>query len=155
MRNKRLLLQALVAFAFAVSASCSRYESTPTPEPTPREPIEVDASVGETFQMKVGNTAHIGNGEITLDLIAAPFDRRCPPGASCTFVGRAILTLDARLENQPPETIQVELNQHRLPHVAALPGDAEIEIVRLDPSYVADPASSQSRYTVDFIVRKP
>jgi hypothetical protein len=114
--------------------------------PSCRKPYT--ASLGEPFELHVGQAARLAKSDLDLFFRRVASDSRCPTGAQCIWAGEAVVTLDGRILKAPPDSFDVRLDSERL-----FDG-YRIRLVGLDPHPVAGAAVDSTAYVGRFVVEK-
>lgn len=57
--------------------------------------------LGQTFSLRVSETAHIDKGNLTLTFKGVTDDSRCPRGVNCIVAGQATVVLVAQVSHGP------------------------------------------------------
>jgi hypothetical protein len=76
-----------VAAALALGACSSN-----TQEPVNTNPVVVNGEVGQTFELKAGQTAQVGS--LLVLFRGVPQDSRCPSDVQCVWAGDATLRVE-------------------------------------------------------------
>jgi hypothetical protein len=85
---------AICAVSLAVLAACAA--STGVARCDARETDQVCARLGEPFDLRVGQTAHLADTRLSIRLDAVPDDSRCPRDVQCVWAGNARAVLELR-----------------------------------------------------------
>ena len=103
------------------------------------EPIQV--KTGEPFELRIGQKASLGAGDLVLTFLAIPQDSRCPKGEQCIVAGDgAAVTLDLDTSRESEE---MDISGF------------QISLVALSPYPVSGRPISPQDYLVKLTVRKP
>jgi hypothetical protein len=70
------------------------------------EPVQV--KLGEPFELGIGKTASVEDGDLVLTFLSVPQDSRCPKGEQCITAGKAIVRLEAVPRGGAPVTIDLD-----------------------------------------------
>lgn len=101
----------------AAAAGCAR-----------NAPVEV--SPGAEFELGIGETARVANGDLTITFERVVEDSRCPMDAVCVWAGRATIRLATRSGAADP--VPLELSTREGPDAAAS-GPFTIRLLAIAP----------------------
>jgi hypothetical protein len=120
-------------FAFVVCTACSQ---APPAQPGRAEP-------GQTFSLKVGESARTEGGAWEIGFEGVPADSRCPKGEQCVWAGDA--TVRVWLQKAGGARLTREL--HTAPNAPNAGGPhIALRLVRLDPPALAGKSIAQRDY---------
>ncbi|MEN8376390.1 MAG: hypothetical protein ABFS34_13165 [Gemmatimonadota bacterium] len=147
---------AAVAVTFGALAACAG--AVPTgpeggAEPTADVRFDVEAEVGDTVRLGIGEAARFGEAGLVVRFDRLVADSRCPvePGnGACVWEGDAEVALDLALGDGETE---LRLHTRLDPRVARLDG-YEIALVGVLPVPTFEPSPDPAPPTVDVTVRR-
>jgi hypothetical protein len=136
-------LSALLVVSGVGLAACSN-ESEQVLDPDP-ESAAVVAGMGQTFELRPGQTARVGDAGLVVGFRGVTADSRCPIDAICVWAGDAALRIpvSARRAAWTPLDLHTNIEPR-----SARYGDYTITVVSLLPSPRADQKIPNERYTV-------
>ncbi len=111
---------------------------------------QVCARLGEEFDVRVGETAHIAGTRFSLRVDSVPEDSRCPRDAVCVWAGNARVVLALR---DGESTDRAEVNSTLEPHAATRWG-YHVQLVRVQPEALAGQAIAQREYRIRLLVNR-
>ncbi len=114
---------------------------------------EKSAALGEPFWLAAGATAVIeGTGwDLTFDRVVS--DDRCPVGSNClTWLVGVRVSLTARLDGRPPETVQVSTITGPTSFAA---GHLQAQLLGVEPERYPDQEIPADQYRIQLVVSRP
>lgn len=75
----------ILVFSVLILLGCQLVSATLTEQKNPK--------IGESFEMKVGESVTIRDEQLSLQFDSVPEDSRCPPGRVCIWAGNAVVVL--------------------------------------------------------------
>ena len=110
----------------------------------PDTETSITASLGQAFDIKVGQEATISSQQLSLKFLSVSEDSRCPQGTNCIWEGNAKVNIQLTSQSQISDT--VELNT-----AMSLPSEAtflnyNISLLDLQPYPLAGSTIQQSEY---------
>jgi hypothetical protein len=108
--------------------------ATPAASAAPAAPARA-GSVGQPFELALGEERPIAGAGLTLRLEAVTEDSRCPADAQCIWAGRAVVAIEARAGAGAPETLTLGLPGGITPDAPELrpAGAHTVRLLSLDP----------------------
>jgi hypothetical protein len=131
--------------AVVIAAACSTAESEPIEPNANQNAADVQAAVGQTFTLKVGQQARITGSDLTVLFRAVPSDSRCPVDVQCVWQGNARVQIAAAGR-------ELGLNTGEEPRSAQVDGYT-IELTKLDPAPHSETQIPTSGYVATFVVK--
>jgi hypothetical protein len=111
---------------------------------------QVCARLGESFNVRVGQTAYIADTRLSIRVEGVPEDSRCPRDVQCVWAGNARVALDLRDgENTDTASVSSTLEPH-----AATRWDYRIELVSVQPQTTARQPIPQGAYRIQLLVNR-
>ena len=110
----------------------------------------VCARLGEPFDVRVGQTAYIGDTRLSIRVEAVPEDSRCPRDVQCVWAGNARVALELR-DGENTDTASVNST---LEAQSVTRWDYRIELVDVKPPTTAGQRIPQSEYRVRLLVNR-
>ena len=111
------------------------------------------ASLGEPFELRVGESARLETEGVGVELVAVASDSRCPDGVQCVWEGDAVARVALRIGSEAPETR--ELHTAAREQGAASHRGYTVRLVRLDPPPVAGRILRQEDYRACLVITRP
>jgi len=110
----------------------------------PDTETSITASLGQAFDIKVGQEASISSQQLSLKFLSVSEDSRCPQGTNCIWEGNGKVNIQLTSRSETSET--VELNT-----AMSLPSEAtyliyNISLLDLQPYPLAGNTIQQSEY---------
>ena len=110
----------------------------------PDTETSITVSLGQVFDIKVGQEASISSQQLTLKFLSVSEDSRCPQGTNCIWEGNGKVKIQLASQSQTSDT--VELNT-----AMSLPSEAtylsyNISLLDLQPYPLAGSTIQQSEY---------
>ena len=110
----------------------------------PDKETSITTSLGEAFEIKVGQEATITSQQLSLKFLSVSEDSRCPQGTNCIWEGNGKINIELTSQDQTSDT--VELNT-----AMSLPSEAtylsyNISLLDLQPYPLAGSTIQQSEY---------
>lgn len=149
--------------------ACATFQPTPSPTPmgvetpiptptlpptsAPLEPSDgLPIVLDEPFQLRVGERAILGNGELTVELQTILRDWRCPSQVECAEAGAVDLAIYLWLPGVEPTRFELSTNPP-MENFSAVFDIYEVHLLAVDP-YPESPdvPIPQEDYVVTFIV---
>ena len=126
----------------AALAACSSSEDDLSLEP---EAANVSADTGQTFELKAGQTARVGNAGLVIGFRGVASDSRCPVDVTCVWQGDAELRMQASMARRAWTPLTL--------HTGVEPRSAQfqnytITVVSLTPEPREGQRIPSDRYTV-------
>ena len=107
MRSDALATVALTAVVLLVAA-CGGGDPTATPNPpTPTASRDLFPTLGEPFEMRIGNSVFIDAEGYRIDFTDVVSDSRCAVGVECVTAGRAVIELSIREAAAVPDALHL------------------------------------------------
>ena len=116
----------------------------------PSEPKGV--ALGESFQLKVGESARIEAESLLLGFEGVSGDSRCPKGEQCIWEGDATVRVWLRKATETKERREL----HTAPNEEGEPSSVgyEVKLIRLDPYPISGKTIEQGDYQATFEVTR-
>lgn len=111
-----------------------------------------EASLGESFHIKIGNEIFFESESLTLRFESVPIDCRCPNGALCIWEGYAEIVLKAEKKGLDPLTLIISTYNGDQDSVI-FPGYS-LQWVGLTPYPSIDVERDTTAYDAELILRK-
>ena len=105
-------------------------------------------NLDEQFQLKLGQSATIDNGQLSFSFDSVPSDSRCPEGAMCVWAGDAMVVLKYYTENGM-DTLHTYLEPKSTAH-----GNYQIRLLLLSPYPKVPQRIFPNDYIAKFIVTR-
>lgn len=126
-------MKILLSSLWLLFVLCTVFQPSPTPTPVIREtstPLIVP--LDQPFQLRVGQRAMIGPGDLTLELQTILSDWRCPTQVQCAEAGAVDLAIYAWLTALEPTRFEMTTNPPL--HQDTIPYESyEIRLLAVDP----------------------
>ncbi len=114
--------------------------------------VAVDVTVGQAFDLRVGQTAHVVRASLAIRVEAVLEDSRCPVDTTCVWEGDAVFRI--RVEEADGEGVTLEL--HTNPTFAqqgAFKG-FRVRLVRVEPPRRDGSAVAAEEYVLTLVVSR-
>jgi hypothetical protein len=131
--------------AAVLTAACSTTDPEPIEPSADQNAADVQAALGQTFTLKVGQQARIAGADVTVLFKAVPSDSRCPVDVQCVWAGNARVQLAAGGQ-------ELGLNTGEDPRSARLNGHT-IELTKLEPDPHSETQIPPANYVATFVVK--
>jgi hypothetical protein len=133
------------ALAAIFLAGCSGTDPEPIEPSADQSAADVEAAVGRTFTLKVGQEARIAGSDLTVRFQAVASDSRCPADVECVWAGSARVQIVAGGGAHA-------LNTGEEPRSARIDGHT-VEVTKLDPAPHSERPISATEYVATFVVK--
>ncbi len=117
----------------------------------PRAADVVEATLGQSFELKAGQTASIRSEKITLTFVAVPEDSRCPKGEQCIVAGNARVLVEVAAGSNAPERIELDLGRGE---AEAVVGGIAVTLLGLEPYPVSGRTIRLEDYLASLSLRR-
>ena len=97
----------------------------PSTAPTTTVPKVRTVALGETFSVKVGESASVAGAGLSVTFTALVSDSRCPPGVQCIQAGNAVITVALARTGSAPVTLTLGTDGPK----SARSGNRSVELV--------------------------
>jgi hypothetical protein len=134
---------AAVLMAAAGLAACSNSSSSGVLDPDPGS-ANVVAAMGESFQLRPGQTARIGDG-LVVGFRGVTNDSRCATDVVCVWAGDATLRIPVSLDRATWQPLDLHTT---IDPRSANVGSYTVTVVELTPAPKSDSRIPSDRYTV-------
>lgn len=144
---------AVFAILFAASlAACGQEATAPVRAPeTALAAASAGATVGQPFELRVGQSATVAGEGLTVSFQGVPSDSRCPTGVQCVWAGNAVVQV---VLSKDGKAFGAELNTNLDPtSVDYLNYNVALVSLAPYPSSKGGPIA-QSQYRATFVVTK-
>lgn len=140
---RKIMKFAILAVTGLAASACASDPSEPF-NPDPAQAI-VTGDVGQTFELRVGQFAHIGDSQLQIGFQGVTQDSRCPVDVTCVWAGDAALRVHATIAKMAwtPFTLHTNLEPRSTKF-----RDYTITVVGLKP----DPRSDEEISTRNYVV---
>jgi hypothetical protein len=125
----------LIVFIFI---ACHRNSDTPTEQNNPK--------LGDSFELKIGESASIKNEQLNFQFVNVPEDSRCPEGAMCIWAGNAAVVI--KIFNVM-DTVNTYLNPKEIDY-----DSYTITLLKLSPYPKIGVPRDTMQYVGQFVVTK-
>ena len=110
----------------------------------PAAKTSITASLGQAFDIKVGQEASLSSQQLTLKFLSVSEDSRCPQGTICMWEGNGKVNIELTPTGQP--SYVVELNTAMSLTSEATYLTYKISLLDLQPYPLAESTIQQSEY---------
>lgn len=149
-RVVRVALAAVTAGCGAVMASSIPRATAPPSGAEPRS-SQIEATLGETIVLALGQSASIGSGELSVRVERIVEDSRCPVGVTCVWEGDAVVRLAV---TRGPSTSTVDLHLNLDSARERVVGAYRVRLADLLPRPVGTKPVEPSAYRVHLVVTR-
>ncbi|MEI7997743.1 MAG: hypothetical protein WCH01_22885 [Methylococcaceae bacterium] len=128
----------ILIFSVLILLGCHLVSATPAEQKNPK--------IGESFEMKVGESVTIGDEHLSFQFDSVPEDSRCPRGRVCIWAGNAVVVLKFPDGKEPLNTCS-ELHE-------IIKGAYKIALLSLSPYPDGAYPIPQDSYVAQLVVNR-